>query len=143
MNANRRPGGSANGVLRFLLVSSDRRVLGPFKRAIRLASGRVTCVNDALSGLECALRDRFDAVIVDLGVQDATAFIISLHTSCPGRFTVLFGCTSSAQQRADALKAGASYALPKPLNVDVAFQAISLVLRPRELDSDFTTAPHR
>lgn len=131
MKNAKREGASQNDCPRLLILSGDQSVVEPFKLAVRRSGGRLSCATTTSRGLASTLRLRYDAVVVDLEVQDAIAFITSILVNYADRVSVVFACTSSAQQRADALKAGATYVLPKPLNVEVALLAISLVAQPR------------
>lgn len=123
------PGGKTapSSALEFLLLSSDYRVLKPITQAVQQSGGRVSCAVSTASGQDYLRRRRFDAVVVDLETPRACDFIASLRASSSSKLAMVFGCTNSAEQRNLALKAGATYALPKPLNVAAVLQAITAV----------------
>lgn len=111
--------------LEFLLVSGEYEVLRAVTKAVQQAGGHLNCAISVASGMEYVRRRKLDAVVIDLEVPEGTEFITSIRATGSNRLVVIFGCAGSPQQRNLALKAGANFALQKPLDTDTVAQAIA------------------
>ena len=99
-----------------LVVEDDRPVRESLERALRLEGYQVTSVADGMSGLEAVVRDRPDAVILDVMLPFMDGLSVCRQVRQRGDRTPILMLTARAEigDRVAGLDAGADDYLPKP-----------------------------
>jgi CheY-like chemotaxis protein len=102
-----------------LLISQDEVAIRLVVEALQELALAVETSSDISEALDRVNHQKFEAVFVDtlLGNQ-ATYFLERLRASASNRTAVAFAITASSAKTGDALRAGASFALQRPLTPD-------------------------
>jgi len=134
-NADGSPGPAGQGAGRLvLLVDDDRDLLAVLAAALRRRGFEVAVAADAVAALTTAVRQRPDAVVLDMGLPggDGTTVMRRLHAlpQVAGVPVLILSGRDPAEYRDAALKAGAVAYLTKPVDAEELVAALALALDP-------------
>jgi DNA-binding response OmpR family regulator len=129
------PGPAAEDVARLvLLVDDDGDLLAVLAAALRQRGFEVAVAGDAVAAVTTAVRQRPDAVVLDIGLPggDGTTVMRRLHAlpQLAGVPVLMLSGRDPAAYREEALKAGAVAYLAKPVEVEALVAALKLALDP-------------
>jgi len=103
---------------RILLVSRDAIANRQMTDAMqRLALSVEACV-DISAAAERLSRNKFEAVVIDLALDQGFVCLERVRASATNRTAVIFTLTSSSHETAHALKQGSSFVLQRPLTAE-------------------------
>jgi two-component system KDP operon response regulator KdpE len=128
-----------------ILVVEDEESLGRMLRSTLLQAGySVLNVRTGLAALEEMARQKFDVVLLDLGLPDIDGKDVIARarriTSAP---FVVISARHSEREKIAALDMGASDYVPKPFDTGELLARIRVVLRPPAQSSDAAPAPKK
>ena len=108
------------GLVRVLLVEDEPAVRDAVERALRSASHKVDLAKDGRSGLEMAMSNPYDAVILDLGLPGLDGVEVCRRLRASGNHVGVLMLTARAavRDRVEGLDAGADDYLVKPFALD-------------------------
>ena len=119
--------------LSLLLVDDDVELCGMMREFLAQAGHHLECVHNGRDGLNCALNDAHDLVILDvmLPVLDGFSVLKQLRRrkAVP---VIMLTARIQQQHRIEGLDAGADDYLPKPFDPDELLARIRAVLRRTE-----------
>lgn len=109
-----------------LVLSEDTLAIGRLAGIMEEFALSVELCGDVSTAADRLKRRKFEAIVVDFSQKhNALAVLEQLRASPSNRTSVAFALTGGTRETADALRAGASFALEKPLTRD----AVSHMLR--------------
>ena len=117
-----------------LLVDDDRDLLALLAATLRRRGFEVAVAADAVGAVTMAVRQRPDAVVLDIGLPggDGTTVMRRLHAmpQLAGVPALMLSGRDPAKYREAALKAGAVAYLTKPVDAEELVAALRLALNP-------------
>jgi CheY-like chemotaxis protein len=117
---------SAGIVGNVLLVSGDSLAIGQLAGIMQELALSVEVCGDVSTAIDRLKQRKFEAVVVDfLQKHNAIAVLEQLRSSPSNRTAVAFALTGGTLETTQALRAGASFALEKPLT----YESVSHTLR--------------
>jgi DNA-binding response OmpR family regulator len=122
-----------------LVIEDDPEISLAVRQGLESAGGEVHCVEDAESGLELALRTRYDAIFVDLMLpgMDGLTLIEQLRASDVKAPIIVLSAKRSTEDKVTCLKRGADDYMSKPFDLSELLARLEAVLR-RSLPSGDT-----
>lgn len=129
--------------VRILLIEDDSALSHFLVRALRRAGYEVETECRGDTGLQRALKERFDLIILDWYLPGATGLEIhrELRANMIDTRTMMLS-GSGEDIRVEALQNGIDYFLAKPCGLDALVEAVAHVMRaPRALASDSMALP--
>ena len=117
--------------MRFLLVEDDRMIGDSLRGALRLEGFAVDWVRDAPAALGTLASERFDLVLLDLGLPQGSGLDVLRTARARGDATPVFVLTArdGPGDRVAGLDAGADDYLVKPFDLDELGARIRALLR--------------
>ena len=121
--------------MRWLLVEDDRMIGAPLREALRLEGHAVAWVYDARAAQAALASERFDIVLLDLGLADADrhgdglSVLRSLRERGDSTPVVILTARDALEDRVAGLDAGADDYLVKPFELDELNARVRAVLR--------------
>lgn len=114
-----------------LVVEDDRAVRESLERALRLEGYQVVAVADGLSGVEAVVRDKPDAVVLDVMLPFLDGLSVCRQLRQRGDRTPILMLTARAEvgDRVAGLDAGADDYLPKPFALDELLARLRALIR--------------
>jgi DNA-binding response OmpR family regulator len=123
------------GRKKILIVEDDRKIAMALALRLRAAGQDVLSAYDALTGLNSAIKNRPDLVLLDIGLPAGSGLLVAemIQTLAP-KFTPIIFLTASRQPglREKALALGAAGFLEKPFEADELMAAIQNALKPSD-----------
>jgi two-component system OmpR family response regulator len=121
-----------------LVVEDDPEISGAVRQAIETAGDEAHCVEDAESGLDQAVRTRYDAILVDLMLPgiDGLALIERLRKEGVKSPIIVLSAKRSTEDKVTCLRRGADDYMSKPFDVPELLARIEAVLRRSHTDAD-------
>jgi CheY-like chemotaxis protein len=119
--------------VRILCVEDDHRSAGVVSCVLEAVGYRVVCVPDGRMAIEALASERFDLILLDLGLPDMDGFTMLERVRRLGhadgvRVLVVTGCVDEPF-RTRAAELGCVGFLEKPVRVPVLRQAVARALR--------------
>ncbi|MFT5484415.1 MAG: two-component system OmpR family response regulator [Halieaceae bacterium] len=117
--------------MRILLIEDDQKVGAFIVTSLTAADHEVQHSGDGSQGLELALSDEFDVLIVDrmLPGLDGLSIIKSLRAASVQTPVLILSALSEVDDRVDGLRAGGDDYLSKPFSVDELLARVEALLR--------------
>ncbi len=121
-----------------LVVEDDPEISGAVRQAIETAGDEAHCVEDAESGLDQAVRTRYDAILVDLMLpgMDGLALIERLRKEGVKSPIIVLSAKRSTEDKVTCLRRGADDYMSKPFDVPELLARLEAVLRRSHTDAD-------
>ena len=123
------------GKNQILIVEDDRKIAMALALRLRAAGQDVLSAYDALTGLDSAIKNQPDLVLLDIGLPAGSGLLVAemIQTLAPKLTPIIF-LTASRQPglREKALALGAAGFLEKPSEADELMAAIQNALNPSE-----------
>jgi len=104
--------------LELLVVSNDYSTLKMLVGACQEFGSRLDSTPSITSANDFISRRKIDGIIIDVQVRGALEFIEVVRKSNSNRTSVVFACTSTAEEAEMAKNAGANFLAEKPLTLD-------------------------
>jgi DNA-binding response OmpR family regulator len=125
--------------MRILLVEDELKLANAIKRALELKNYSVDLVNDGELGLELALDEQFDLIILDLMLPklDGLQLCRRLRQAQSKTPVLMLTAKGQIQDRVKGLNQGADDYLVKPFSFDELFARMrALLRRPKNFQND-------
>ena len=121
------------GKHKILIVEDDRKIAVALGLRLRAAGQDILFAYDALTGLDSAIRNQPDLVLLDIGLPAGSGLVVAerIQNLAP-KYTPIIFLTASRQPglRAQAMALGAAGFLEKPYEADALMAAIQNALKP-------------
>ncbi len=137
---------------RVLVIEDEPGIVDFVRRGLEAAGFEVAVAVDGIEGERLALRDGFDAIVLDLMLpgRDGLDILASLHRERPSMPVIVLTARGEIEDRVVGLDAGAVDYLVKPFSVAelvarvraqlrVVVQASTSVLRAEDIEVDLLT----
>jgi DNA-binding response OmpR family regulator len=122
---------------RVLIVEDDEQLAQAITHDLRLAGYDTSTVHNGVDALGAASQDRFDAVLLDLGLPDLDGLEVMRHLRSDGGPAILAVTgRSSLEDRVDGLYAGADDYLTKPFSMLELRARLHAQLRTRRVSQE-------
>jgi DNA-binding response OmpR family regulator len=122
------------GKNKILIVEDDRKIALALALRLRASGQQVLSAYDALTGLDSAIKNQPDLVLLDIGLPSGSGLLVAemIQTLVPKLTPIIF-LTASRQPglRAKALALGAAGFLEKPFEAGQLIAAIQNALAPK------------
>jgi DNA-binding response OmpR family regulator len=128
-----KPRVTITGRNKLLIVEDDRKIALALALRLRAAGQDVLLACDALTGLDSAIKNQPDLVVLDIGLPAGSGLLVAeMIKNLAPRFTPIIFLTASRQPglRDKALALGAAGFLEKPFEADELMAAIQNALKP-------------
>jgi DNA-binding response OmpR family regulator len=124
--------------VKILIIEDEVRILAFLARGLQAESYTVDCVADGRQGLERALADVHDLVILDLGLPgaDGLDLLRELQRERPELPVLILSARSDLQTKLRGFELGASDYLPKPFSLDELVARVRVQLRHKNGNGD-------
>jgi len=128
-------------VIRLLLIEDEERLVATLTQGLRTADIEVTSHTTGREGLQRALYDRFDIMVLDIGLPDQEGFTVlrKLRASGSDLPVIILTARTSAEDTVRGLERGADDYMAKPFSFDELVARVRL--RARDPESGNATAP--
>jgi DNA-binding response OmpR family regulator len=136
-----KPPARITGKNKILIVEDDRNIAMALALRLRTAGQDVLLAHDALTGLDSAIKNRPDLVLLDIGLPAGSGLVVAERIqNLVSRYTPVIFLTASRQPglREKAMNLGAAGFLEKPYNAEDLMAAIENALHPSN-DPTFTS----
>jgi len=116
---------------RILIVEDEQRIASFVEKGLRAEGFTPTVVKDGITGLDYALSDEFDLVVLDIGLPGLDGFdvLARLSTDRPALPVIVLTARDSVTDTVAALEGGAADYMAKPFKFDELIARIRLRLR--------------
>ncbi len=127
--------------MKVLIVDDDVAILRMVETVLRASGHSCTSCESGGPALQAALREHFDLALVDLNLPDIHGFevITAMKLHNPELPVIVMSALDPREWHDQAIEAGASHFLPKPLRLEVLRHEVELV-RSGLADLDIVTA---
>ncbi|TAL67582.1 MAG: response regulator transcription factor [Bacteroidetes bacterium] len=117
--------------MRILVIEDEKKVANFIKQGLEEERYIVEVVNDGVSGLEMAMNNQFDAILLDVMLPGKDGFTVLTELRDAGVSTPICMLTAkgSTEDRIHGLDLGADDYLPKPFSFDELAARLRSVLR--------------
>ncbi len=121
---------------RILIVEDESRIASFLEKGLRGQGHTPTVVSDGITGLDYALTDDFDLMVLDVGLpgMDGLTVLSRLRAQGSSLPVVVLTARDSVETTMTALEGGADDYMPKPFRFDELAARIRLRLRARVTD---------
>jgi DNA-binding response OmpR family regulator len=120
---------------RILIIEDDRKIALALTLRIKSAGYDAAAAHDAQTGINAAVENRPDAVLLDIGLPGDNGFVVAekIRALLPAPIPFIF-VTASKQPdfRQKAIDLGAAGYFEKPYEAEEVLAAIQKALNPRE-----------
>jgi len=125
------PGSTRERAGRILLVDDERRILNFVSRGLRSEGFEVEVASDGPTGLELALSDHFDLVILDLLMPelDGRSLLQRLLERKPNQAVIVLSALADSASKVSVLELGAEDYLSKPFSFEELLARVRARLR--------------
>ena len=109
-----------------LIIEDDRHMSNYLQNILRLRGYAACAVGNGAEGLALLEKNRFDIVLIDLGLPDIPGVKVMREVKAIHRFTeaIVITGNTSLDAAVECMKQGASDYLTKPLDCDKLFASI-------------------
>lgn len=104
--------------LEFLVVGSDNSVFKAVSAAVRKVNGRLNCAPATGSASDYLSRRKVDGIVIDMDLPGALQLLQNIRSGGSNRASVIFACMGKAPETQGVIRAGANFALHRPLHSD-------------------------
>jgi two-component system OmpR family response regulator len=106
--------------MRILVIEDDGRLARQITRELQRANHNASACNDGAEGLQAALRDPPDLIVLDVNLpgMDGLAVLAALREAHSTARILILTALGSVTDRVKGLKAGADDYLPKPFSMN-------------------------
>jgi hypothetical protein len=104
--------------LEFLVVGSDNTVVKAVSAAVRKVSGRLSCAPSAGTAGNYLARRKVDGIIIDMDTPGALDLLRDIRSGGSNKGSVIFACMGHGPESQGVIRAGANFALHRPLLAD-------------------------
>ncbi len=106
--------------MRILVIEDDGRLARQITRELQRANHDASACNDGAEGLQAALRDPLDLIVLDINLpgMDGLAVLAALREAHSTARILILTALGSVTDRVKGLKAGADDYLPKPFSMN-------------------------
>lgn len=104
--------------LEFLVVGSDNSVFKAVAAAVRKVNGRLNCAPAVNTANDYLSRRKVDGIVLDMETPGALELLRTIRSSGSNRGSVIFACMGRGPESQGAIRAGANFALHRPLMAD-------------------------
>ncbi|OGU13253.1 MAG: DNA-binding response regulator [Ignavibacteria bacterium GWB2_35_12] len=117
--------------MRILVVEDEKKVSNFIKQGLEEERYIVEVVNDGVSGLEMAMNNQFDAILLDVMLPGKDGFTVLSELREAGVSTPILMLTAkgTTEDRVHGLDLGADDYLPKPFSFDELAARLRSILR--------------
>jgi DNA-binding response OmpR family regulator len=117
--------------MRILVIEDERKVASFIKHGLEEERYIVETVNDGVSGLEMAMNNQFDAILLDVMLPGKDGFTVLKELRDAGVSTPVLMLTAknTTEDRVQGLDLGADDYLPKPFSFDELAARLRSILR--------------
>ncbi|WP_297083630.1 response regulator transcription factor [uncultured Demequina sp.] len=118
-------------MIRLLLIEDEERLVASLTQGLRTADIEVTALSTGREGLQRALYDRFDIMVLDIGLPDQEGFTVLRKLRAHGSDlpVIILTARTSAEDTVRGLERGADDYMPKPFSFDELVARIRLRAR--------------
>lgn len=109
---------STGSGLEFLVVGSDNSVFKAVAAAVRKVNGRLNCAPAVNAASDYLSRRKVDGIIIDMEIPGALDLLRHIRSGGSSRGSVIFACLGRGPESQGAIRAGANFALHRPLMAD-------------------------
>ncbi|HUK87582.1 MAG TPA: response regulator [Terriglobales bacterium] len=113
-----------------LLVCRDSATLRTLRQVLEENNFGIRLFSESAAALKAVGETRFDAVVVDCGVEGAGEVLKQLRSSRPNRNTIAFAISDGATPVAGTVQAGAHFVLRKPVSAEWMARNLRAALGP-------------
>ncbi len=117
--------------MRILVIEDEKKVSNFIKQGLEEERYIVEVVNDGVSGLEMAMNNQFDAILLDVMLPGKDGFTVLSELRDAGVSTPILMLTAkgTTEDRVHGLDLGADDYLPKPFSFDELAARLRSILR--------------
>ena len=102
-----------------LVVSGDAGAIAQVRESLQQLAMSAEVCGEVSAALRLLARQKFEAVLVDLGVgESATKVFEQVHLSSANRTAVTFALSSTKEESSAAFKSGSNFVVQRPLDPD-------------------------
>ncbi|MES2597958.1 MAG: response regulator transcription factor [Verrucomicrobiota bacterium] len=117
--------------MKILIVEDDKKTAALLVGALSQNGFEVTTVGDGEEGLQLAVREAFDALLVDIMLprRDGLSLVRELRRQGSATPVIMISARGEVEQRVEGLNAGADDYLPKPFAMSELMARLRSLLR--------------
>lgn len=117
--------------MRVLIVDDEKRLAAALKRILEDQSFRCEAVNDGHSGIDFAIKNHYDAIILDVMLPDIDGFEVvhRLRTAKVSTPVIMLTAKDSIPDKVNGLNNGADDYMTKPFSTDELIARVKALTR--------------
>jgi CheY-like chemotaxis protein len=104
--------------LEFLVVGNDTTVFKAVSTAVRKVNGRLNCAPSVSTASTYLSRRKVDGIILDMDTPGALELLQTIRSGGSNKGSVVFACMGVGPESQGVIRAGANFALHRPLVAD-------------------------